>query len=314
MTKDELIKYTATINNIVGAKLIKEENISSQIISDYYSKSAFFYKKYHSPEGAMHLPISFSDGSSHKKKLLYQADYIDETIHKYNYSNILELGCGMGFNTNYLAKKNPERKFTGIDLTSNNIKHALDKSKELNNTTFIENDFDNATLPENKYELIFAVETLCHSKNLIDLILNFTDKLSKNGRIIIFDGYVKQGATVLTDSHEKEAYKLLSWGFALESFQQLDKIINSEKLNNVHFKDRTEYTENVLSNYLSFQRGAKSTLRFPLLLKILLKTRIISLTLIKQLSAGLFGPHFLKNGYLGYYKLELTKKPEGNKA
>jgi 16S rRNA A1518/A1519 N6-dimethyltransferase RsmA/KsgA/DIM1 with predicted DNA glycosylase/AP lyase activity len=59
----------------------------------------------------MHLPISFSDKTSHNKKLLYQADFINETINRYNYSNILELGCGMGFNTNYLAKKSKEKVY-----------------------------------------------------------------------------------------------------------------------------------------------------------------------------------------------------------
>jgi hypothetical protein len=45
-------------------------------------------------------------------------------------------------------QKNPKKKFTGIDLTSNNIKHALEKSKELNNTIFNQNDFDSTILTE----------------------------------------------------------------------------------------------------------------------------------------------------------------------
>ena len=313
MNKDELMKYSSRIYNIVGEKLIIEETISNEVISDYYAKSAFYYKKFHSSEGAMHLPISFSDKTSHHKKLLYQADFINETINKYNYSNILELGCGMGFNTNYLAKKNAEKKFTGIDLTANNIKHAIKKSEEFKNTIFIQNDFDSIILEEKKYDLIFAVETLCHSKNLIDLIKKFIDKLTENGRIVIFDGYVKQGEIDLTDKFEKQAYKLLLWGFALEGFQKLDEIIDSEKLDTVNCEDITEYTENVLSNSLVFQKGAQKTLRFPFLLKILLKTRVISLAFIKQLSAGLFGAYFMKKGYLGYYKLELTKKKLPNK-
>jgi hypothetical protein len=107
---------------------------------------------------------------------------------------------------------------------------------------------------------------------------------------------------------------LLSWGFTLDGFQKLDDIIDSEKLDIVNCEDITEYTENVLSNYLAFKKGAKNVLRFPFLLKILLKTRIISLVFIKQLSAGMFGPYFMNKGCLGYYKLELTKKTLPNKT
>jgi len=309
MNYNELKNYCTIIYGIVGKELIDAGNVSNETISDYYSKSAFFYEKFHSSEGAMHLPISFSDKTTHNLKLLYQADLINEAIDKYDYCNVLELGCGMGFNTNYLAKKNPNKKFTGVDLTSINIKKAKLKSLELNNTFYYQHDFDKASIvdKDKQYDLIFAIETLCHSKNIIELIYNLGNKLSDNGRIIIFDGYVKCNATALTKEFEKRAYKLLSWGFAIDKFQELDDILKSEKLYFINVEDAKEYTENVLSNYIAFQKGAKKALRYPFLLKILLKTRIISLALIKQLSAGVLGPYFLENGYLGYYKLELTK-------
>lgn len=58
MNKDEVIKYANKIDNIVGQKEIGKAHVSNEIISDYYTKSAFYYKKFHSSEGAMHLPIS----------------------------------------------------------------------------------------------------------------------------------------------------------------------------------------------------------------------------------------------------------------
>lgn len=309
MNYNELKKYCKIIYGIAGKEFIYAENVSNETISDYYSKSAFYFEKFHSSEGAMHLPISFSDKTPHKIKLLYQADLINEVINKYDYCNVLELGCGMGFNTNYLAKKNPSKKFTGLDLTSNNIKKAKLKSKELNNTFYYQHDFDKASIVDKdiQYDLIFAIETLCYSKNIIELINNLRNKLSENGRIIIFDGYVKCNAIAPTKEFEKRAYRLLSWGFALNKFQNLDDILRSEKLFSLNIEHTKDYTENILSNYLAFQKGAKKALSYPFLLKILLKTRIISVAVIKQISAGVLVPYFLDNGYLGYYRLELTK-------
>ena len=65
---------------------------------------------------------------------------------------------------------------------------------------------------------------------------------------------------------------------------------------------------NVLSNALAFQNGAKKALQYPLLLKTLLKLRLVPLALLKQISAGLFSHYFIQKNYLGYYKLEITKK------
>lgn len=307
MNYNDLEKYVNTIYTIVGNNTIINQPISNKTISNYYSKSAFLYKTFHSKEGAMHFPIKLSEETTHKKKLLYQAETVQDIINTYDYSNILELGCGMGFNTNYLAPQNPNRTFTGIDLTPNNIEFANQKSKHLNNVSFYQIDFDKLEKPEKKYDLIFAIETLCHSKNLIALLNKLTDYITDNGKIIIFDGYIKQGVT-LNNEAEKKAYQLLSWGFALPTFQKLEEVLNRNNLDGLKIDTNTEFSENVLPNALAFQRGSLKTLQYHFLIKLLLKTHLISIAYIKQISAGLFGAYFLKTGYLGYYKLELSKK------
>ncbi len=306
MNYEKLEEYCSRIYKIVPKVAVYNENMSSEVVENYYSKSAFFYKKFHSPDGAMHLPISFDNTTPHKQKLLYQANSINDIINKHNYSDILELGCGMGFNTNYLATQNPAKNFTAIDLTANNITHA--KSKGVKNANFIQNDFDSAVKEDRKYDLIFAIETLCHSKNLLELISNASKQLNENGKIIIFDGYVKENAKDLIKDFDKQAYKLFCWGFALSEFQKLDDVLNPQKLKGIQINELKNYTQNILPNATVFQNGAKKTLGYPWLLKICLKLRLLPLAFIKQLSAGVFLPYFLHNNYLGYYKLVISKK------
>ena len=312
MKQEEIEKYSQIIYNLSGKESIESEVISNNIVSDYYSKSAFFYKKFHSKEGALHLPISFSDKDSHASKLLYQANSIHDLINANGFTKVLELGCGMGFNSNYLASKNPEVSFTGIDLTLNNIKEASKNAKELNNVNYKQMDFDALNELEEQYDLVFAVETLCHSKDVAQVIANISEKLSSNGKIIIYDGYVRPDAIPLSNSWDIQAYQLLSWGFAMNEFQDLGTLQSSQKIQHLNFEEIKDYSVNVLPNYQAFQRGAIKAFRYPRLLKFMLKTRIISLALIKQMSAGLFGPYLIKKEYLGYYKIVLCKKIDLN--
>lgn len=306
MTPDEVKKYCETIYKIIGKNRLNKT--SSEVIVDYYTKSAFFYRKFHSKQGAMHFPVQFSAEVPHTKKLLFQADTVNEIINQNNYKNILELGCGMGFNTQYLAEINPDKHFTGIDLTPNNITIARNKCKALNNVQFKQGDFDNLEKTNTQYDLIFAVETLCHSKNLGQLLQNTLPLLSDKGKIILFDGYVKNSEQTLTNKYDKQAYQLLTWGFAMDNFQQLDEIKQLEKSGELNITSCIDYSENVLSNAKAFQKGAKKALQYPLILKTLLKLRLVPLALLKQISAGLFSHYFIQKNYLGYYKLELTKK------
>ena len=198
MKHEELEKYCKLIHHISGKEIVEKEEVSNNVVSDYYSKSAFFYKKFHSKEGAMHLPISFSNKDSHTSKLLYQADSIHNTIQEHGFSKVLELGCGMGFNSTYLAEKNPNVKFTGVDLTPNNIKEAQNNAKELSNNTFRQMDLVNLADLEDKYDIILAVENLFHSHYLVQVIAKISRRLNYYGKIYIYYCYVRFDSVRIT--------------------------------------------------------------------------------------------------------------------
>ncbi|NIP32751.1 hypothetical protein GWO25_02505, partial [Candidatus Saccharibacteria bacterium] len=65
---------------------------------NYYTGSAPLYRRFHSPEGGMHLPIENSSNETHQQKLLFQANCVGTIIKKFKYQKVLELGCGTGFN------------------------------------------------------------------------------------------------------------------------------------------------------------------------------------------------------------------------
>ncbi|NIP32752.1 MAG: methyltransferase domain-containing protein, partial [Aliifodinibius sp.] len=80
---------------------------------------------------------------------------------------------------------------------------------------------------KSKFDLIFAVEAFCHANDPTSLIRRLSQMLRKGGRLIIFDGFVKDKAQPLTDENEMLAYKLLCWGFALKGFAKLRAVQRS---------------------------------------------------------------------------------------
>jgi len=148
ISKEYLTKYANKIFKIVGEKQLNNESVNAQTIQDYYKGSSIYYRTFHSPDGAMHLPIEFSRSEKHKDKLLYQAKSVKKLIEENNYKEVLELGCGMGFNSGYLASQLPKVNFTAIDLTEDNIHRATKKHNGKSNLKFLLGNFDKAQFGE----------------------------------------------------------------------------------------------------------------------------------------------------------------------
>ncbi|WP_235297160.1 class I SAM-dependent methyltransferase [Portibacter marinus] len=308
MTKDDLAFYNAKIAGVVGSEEHFDKSFSNDVLDDYYTKSAFFYKKFHSPDGAMHLPIAFSEEATHKSKLKYQANAVGQMIKKNGYTHVLELGCGMGFNTIHLANQFPTVEFMAIDINDTNLTFARSKAKNINNASFQAGDFNFLEHFEGRYDLIFAVETLCYSRDFNDVIQSAAELLTENGRIVIFDGFKTPTRTAALNKIEEKAYQMFCWGFSLPDFKNYKDATMVENIAPLKLEESAEYSNHVMPNFLSFQKSAKLTLRWNFFLKLFTRMNWIPLAFIQQLSAGLMGPYFLEKRYVGYYKIVFHKE------
>ena len=307
MTEELLSKYGQKLDIIFPQNDCLKAAPTFQTVKDYYTTSGNYYTRFHSPEGALHLPISFSSKTPHKKKLQYQAECVSTSIKERACKSILELGCGMGFNTKLLAQKHPESHFTGIDITPRNIAEAQKNTSALNNTRFVCQNYQHLEEQDGSYDLIFAVESLCYATSLPSLIRKLHAKLNPGGRIVIFDAYINPEAQLGTESEQK-AYKYLSWGFAMERFQHLEEIFAPEVLERYNIAFQQDLSLHILPNFLTFQAAAHKVLRFPRVLKQLVKLKLLSPIFIRQVAAGIFGPYFVQEKYLSYRHIVLDKK------
>jgi ubiquinone/menaquinone biosynthesis C-methylase UbiE len=308
MQLDEIKKYNRIVENIVGKTGIASSQPTNVALNQYYAQLGIIYRKFHSEEGAMHFPIKFAEDQKHKEKLLYQAQTVEKIIQEKDGAKVLELGCGMGFNTIYLAKNNPNVQFDAIDIAANNIKIAKKKASKLSNVSLLEMDFDRLNLPEKKYDVIFGVETLCYSKDLIGLLNKLSSMLTEEGKIIIFDAFVRRNSVELNDESVQQAYRLLLWGWSLEKFDEINNLAQKTQDKLYTVEEMVDFSDNIVSNNQAYQNGAIHAFKYTFFLKLLLVLKIIPIGYIQHLTAGLYSSHFMQSGFLGYFKLVIGKK------
>lgn len=96
---------------------------------------------------------------------------------------VLDLGCGEGILTNYIAISGPKRKVIGIEINKNRIRKA---NKGLKNVSFINGDILNKNIP--KADTIVLSNVLHHLPTKDDqalLLYKCSQKITRNGKILI---------------------------------------------------------------------------------------------------------------------------------
>lgn len=103
-----------------------------------------------------------------------------ETLHKFDFSTVIELGCGTGKNTTFLLKK--ADKVIGLDFSQEMLNKAKTKIKS-GRVEFQKADLTTKWKIENEYaDLITCSLVLEHIKNL-DFVFDQACKKLKNGGI-----------------------------------------------------------------------------------------------------------------------------------
>lgn len=106
-----------------------------------------------------------------------------ETLSKYEFDNVLELGCGTGKNTNWLLKK--AKRIIGLDFSKEMLNKAKAKLSD-NRITFKKADLNNKwEVTNSSIDLITCSLTLEHIEDLNHIFNEAYKKLSENGIFFI---------------------------------------------------------------------------------------------------------------------------------
>ena len=308
-------KYLAQIDRIFGIKSLLNKSIDTNLTKSYYEANGKYYRKLHSKNGAMHFPIFFKDGRGNRKHsegLLQQAIFVQEYIKKSKHLNnlqIIELGSGQGFNSVFLAQKNPKNTFLGIDLTPSNIKFSQQQvqQNELSNLAFEIGNFEELKhLKSDYFNIGFAIECLSHSIHIEKALAEAYRILATGGQLIVFDGFQKKQAASNNPALQLAA-QLFSIGFAMQPFRLIDSWLDIAKKIGFEVELIEDLSQEVLPNLIKFEEGSAKLFRYPLLTKFIMQLRILPLPLFKHAISGLLGPLIMESETVGYYKIVLKK-------
>ena len=173
-----------------------------------------------------------------------------ETLSKYDFKNVLELGCGTGKNTKWLLEK--AKRIIGLDFSQEMLNKAKEKISD-ERVFFKRADLTKSWEIDNNFaDLITCSLTLEHIKNLNHIFNQANLKLKKNGLFFIselhpFKQYSGSKAKYETENGTKE----------LEVYiHHISEYIDDAKNNGLEFVEMKEWfdedTKKGLPRLISF--------------------------------------------------------------
>lgn len=292
--------YLAQIEDIFPTKEILRQHINRSFICDYYTKSSFAYKLFHSKEGSVHMALN-ADGRFDPTGYYEQAAAVGKLIaHKGPAARVLELGCGKGFNTICLANEYSDVQFDAIDITPHFLNKAKRGGRHLPNASFQLGDYHELPYDDKLFDIVFAVETVCHASDFERVFCEAKRVLKPGGHFLLFDGYRQAGFSKL-DDRLITAARLVEITMAVNDSLEIDQVLKMTA--DVGFETVVceDISQSILPNLMRFEGMAIRFFNRKWLAKFFL--RFFSPHLLKNAVAGLLMPITIREHAQGYYKL-----------
>ena len=161
----------------------------------YYDYTIPFYKVFwHKGTNAIHYGFWDADTKTHTEALVNTNSTLAELVNPTHSSNVLDAGCGIGGSSIWLAKKFGAH-VTGITLSSKQRGKAEKHARESNVddlTTFYVRDYLQTGFPDNSYDIVWGVESICYAENKDEFIREAYRVLKPGGKIVVADGFLER--------------------------------------------------------------------------------------------------------------------------
>jgi ubiquinone/menaquinone biosynthesis C-methylase UbiE len=184
--------------------IITQRTTTQQKIIDYFEGASLDYY-YWDKAFNMHFGY-YKAGINPLKRpaLLNQLNKeIMERLQLYQYTDplVLDLGCGLGAASRYMAKENSEAQFYGFTITPWQVEFGNELTKEqkmADQVSLYQSDFTSLPIADESAEAAFAMESACYAagKDKKDLIQELYRVLKPGGRFVINDGFRKHSRSL----------------------------------------------------------------------------------------------------------------------
>lgn len=136
----------------------------------------------------LHYPFYKADGETLEERQINLTDYCVSFAPELANKTILEVGCGNGIQTMYIAEIHTSSKIIGIDLNRDNISLASQIKNGLGNIEFRVDDAQKLeTISDNSIDLLICIESAFHYPQKELFLKQIRRVLKPSGRFIIAD-------------------------------------------------------------------------------------------------------------------------------
>ena len=282
---------------------IASREIDQAAVLEYYRQSDRGYRLFHSREGAMHVALDRA-GEFTTAGYLGQVELIAERVRNRQAENVLEVGCGVGYNLRHLAALFPEVPFTGVDLSAEHVTKASQEAGGLQNANFEQGDFHHLRFAENSFDAVYAVECLCQGENWREVIADCSRVLRPGGQMIVVDCFRHAPLANFAEDLQQAA-RLVEKTMAVEEFAVLDMWLEHAQAQGLTLIDQKELSDQISQNLARFYSLSRRDFKLPLAARAFLKA--FPPRLIENAISGLLMPFTVGSGLHRYYLLCLEK-------
>lgn len=213
--------------------------MDSKHIEKYYDDCHKDYKRVWHLDRCMAMHMGFWDDKTTRLRnaLIRENEVLAEQAGVTSNDRVLDAGCGVGGSAIFLAAKYG-CNVTGITLSTQQVRYANDYAEHHHVgglTAFIVADYTKTPFPENSFDLVWAIESVCHAKDKNDFLREAYLLLKKGGRIIIADFFQSK------HSMKKEESALLRKSFSGWAFAPEIDTVFHEGLKEQNFRNITEW-------------------------------------------------------------------------
>jgi len=189
-------------------------------VADYYAGTDDQLGGVHSPDGAIHFGLDWNGQFSHDG-FFEQARIVERMIRDRGAKDVLELGVGKGINSVYLAERNPDVRFTGVDLTPAHVRIASDRGRHCPNLRILQGDFHElADIASESVDVVFEVEAGCYSDtpSQVGRLLSQIGRVLRPGGAFVAFGYLRSDGYDHVSPNVKLALDLVARAWVVEGF------------------------------------------------------------------------------------------------
>jgi len=222
------------------------KNFSSEDIAKYYDVSEDHYTYFWdlNQSHALHYGYwdattkTFRDALENINKILSEKAQIK------NGAIVLDAGCGVGGSSIWLAK-NKQATVTGITLSDKQAARANQYARKIEldkKVSFQVQDFTKTTFPDESFDVVWAIESVCHARDKGMFVEEAFRLLKPGGSLIMADFFIEKNGS----AHDQKEIDAWAHGWAVPFFEKKEVFYSTLTATGFSFVEMTDSTANIM--------------------------------------------------------------------